>query len=72
MHALPGGQNPDWHSDSGSNYAAFWDHKDYQDRAIVTNLFLCQIPWAPYFNGRENETYSRLIPGSLSSKETCC
>ncbi|KAH8763924.1 glycoside hydrolase superfamily [Hyaloscypha sp. PMI_1271] len=34
MHALPGGQNPDWHCDSGSNYAAFWDHKDYQDRTI--------------------------------------
>jgi hypothetical protein len=34
MHALPGGQNPDWHSDSGSKYAAFWDHKDFQDRAI--------------------------------------
>ncbi|PMD36320.1 glycoside hydrolase family 5 protein [Hyaloscypha variabilis F] len=34
MHALPGGQNPDWHSDSGSNYAAFWDQKDYQDRAV--------------------------------------
>lgn len=34
MHTLPGGQNPDWHSDSGSSYAAFWDHKDHQDRTI--------------------------------------
>jgi len=34
MHALPGGQNPDWHSDTGSSYAAFWDHKDHQDRCI--------------------------------------
>lgn len=34
MHTVPGGQNPDWHSDSGSSYAAFWDHKDHQDRCI--------------------------------------
>lgn len=34
MHALPGGQNPDWHSDNPSNYAAFWEHKDFQDRTI--------------------------------------
>lgn len=34
LHALPGGQNPDWHSDNRSNYAAFWDHKDFQDRVI--------------------------------------
>ena len=27
LHALPGGQNPDWHSDNVTNYAAFWDHK---------------------------------------------
>jgi hypothetical protein len=34
MHTVPGGQNPDWHSDSGSSYAAFWDYKDHQDRTI--------------------------------------
>jgi len=32
MHTVPGGQNPDWHSDNPSSYAAFWDHKDHQDR----------------------------------------
>ncbi|RMY47932.1 hypothetical protein D0863_15517 [Hortaea werneckii] len=32
LHALPGGQNPDWHADNVTNYAAFWDHKDFQDR----------------------------------------
>lgn len=31
---MPGGQNPDWHSDNVTNYAAFWDHKDHQDRCI--------------------------------------
>lgn len=34
MHTVPGGQNSDWHSDNPSNYAAFWDHKDHQDRTI--------------------------------------
>ncbi|RDW87680.1 hypothetical protein BP5796_03374 [Coleophoma crateriformis] len=34
MHALPGGQSPGWHSDNPTSYAAFWDHKDHQDRAI--------------------------------------
>lgn len=34
MHTAPGGQNVDWHSDNPSNYAAFWDHKDHQDRTI--------------------------------------
>ncbi|KFA71212.1 hypothetical protein S40288_03848 [Stachybotrys chartarum IBT 40288] len=34
MHAVPGGQNQDWHSDSGYARALFWDFKDHQDRAI--------------------------------------
>lgn len=34
LHAVPGGQNPDWHSDNVTNYAAFWEHKDFQDRVI--------------------------------------
>jgi hypothetical protein len=34
MHATPGGQNPDWHSDNATKHAAFWDHKDHQDRTI--------------------------------------
>ncbi|KAF5232583.1 hypothetical protein FAUST_8615 [Fusarium austroamericanum] len=34
LHALPGGQNQDWHCDNPTGYAAFWDHKHFQDRAI--------------------------------------
>jgi hypothetical protein len=34
MHTVPGGQNPDWHSDNPSKHAAFWDYKDHQDRTI--------------------------------------
>ncbi|KAL0948040.1 hypothetical protein HGRIS_010665 [Hohenbuehelia grisea] len=34
MHTAPGGQNTDWHSDSGTAQASFWIHKDFQDRSI--------------------------------------
>lgn len=34
MHAVPGGQNPDWHSDNPTSYAAFWEYKDHQDRTV--------------------------------------
>lgn len=34
LHTAPGGQNPDWHSDNLTNHAAFWEHKDHQDRVI--------------------------------------
>jgi aryl-phospho-beta-D-glucosidase BglC (GH1 family) len=34
MHTTPGGQNPDWHSDNQTSYAAFWDFKDHQERTV--------------------------------------
>ncbi|CAK7238381.1 hypothetical protein SEUCBS140593_010628 [Sporothrix eucalyptigena] len=34
LHAAPGGQNQDWHSDSGLNKALFWEFRDFQDRAV--------------------------------------
>ncbi|KIM37507.1 glycoside hydrolase family 5 protein [Hebeloma cylindrosporum] len=34
LHAAPGGQNTDWHSDHGSHIANFWNHKDFQDRVL--------------------------------------
>lgn len=54
MHTLPGGQNPDWHSDSASAGAAFWDHKDFQDRTV---WLWCELathyrgnPWIAGYN----------------------
>jgi aryl-phospho-beta-D-glucosidase BglC (GH1 family) len=38
LHAVPGGQNQDWHSDAGLNRALFWEFKEFQDRAI--NLWI--------------------------------
>lgn len=34
LHALPGSQNQHWHSDNPTHVAFFWDHKDFQDRAL--------------------------------------
>jgi endoglucanase len=35
LHALPGYQNQDWHSDNPTHKAFFWEHKDFQDRVEV-------------------------------------
>lgn len=34
LHAVPGGQNQDWHSDSGLARALFWEHGVFQQQAI--------------------------------------
>ncbi|KZP22907.1 glycoside hydrolase family 5 protein [Athelia psychrophila] len=34
LHTAPGGQNVDWHADHGTHIAAFWTHKDHQDRVL--------------------------------------
>lgn len=54
MHALPGGQNPDWHSDSGSSKALFWDHLHFQNRTIwlwsEIALHYRHNPWVAGYN----------------------
>ncbi len=34
LHALPGYQNQDWHSDNPTHKAFFWQHKHFQDRVV--------------------------------------
>jgi endoglucanase len=34
LHALPGGQNHDWHADNPTHVAAFWEHPHFQDRVV--------------------------------------
>jgi hypothetical protein len=34
LHAVPGGQNQDWHCDSGLARALFWDFKVFQDQVV--------------------------------------
>jgi len=35
LHAAPGGQNVDWHCDTGVHRALFWEHIEFQNRAIA-------------------------------------
>ncbi len=34
LHAVPGYQNQDWHSDNPTHKALFWVHKHFQDRTV--------------------------------------
>ncbi|MCA1554863.1 MAG: glycoside hydrolase family 5 protein, partial [Chloroflexi bacterium] len=35
LHSVQGTQNPDWHSDSKTRYALFWEHPHFQDRFVA-------------------------------------
>lgn len=54
MHTLPGGQSGGWHSDNTTTHAAFWDHKDFQDRTVWLWEILADHykgnPWVAGFN----------------------
>ncbi|UCE13389.1 MAG: cellulase family glycosylhydrolase [Candidatus Heimdallarchaeota archaeon] len=34
LHAAPGGQNPDWHSDNAIGEALLWEYREFQERVI--------------------------------------
>jgi endoglucanase len=34
LHAAPGGQNPDWHSDNAIGESLFWEYADFRRRVI--------------------------------------
>jgi endoglucanase len=34
LHAVPGYQNQDWHSDNPTHRALFWTHRHFQDRVV--------------------------------------
>ncbi len=34
LHAAPGGQNPDWHSDNGTGYTLFWEYDVFQEQVV--------------------------------------
>jgi len=54
LHALPGYQNQEWHSDNPTHVALFWQHKHFQDR--VVNLWEAiatrykDNPWVAGYN----------------------
>ncbi|RPA75268.1 glycoside hydrolase [Ascobolus immersus RN42] len=54
LHAAAGCQNPDWHSDNASNFAGFWEHRDFQDRTIWLWEIIAERyksnPWVAGYN----------------------
>lgn len=34
LHAVPGGQNPDWHSDNATGIPQFWHYKVFRDQVV--------------------------------------
>ncbi|MEV4759107.1 cellulase family glycosylhydrolase [Micromonospora sp. NPDC049559] len=34
LHAVPGAQNQNWHSDNPTHWAMFWQHRHFQDRVV--------------------------------------
>lgn len=35
LHAVPGGQNPDWHADNALGESLFWEYADFRKRVIA-------------------------------------
>ncbi len=54
LHAAPGYQNQDWHSDNPSAQALFWQHKHFQDRVVWLWEILAERykanPWVAGYN----------------------
>ncbi len=54
LHALPGYQNQQWHSDNPTHLALFWQHKHFQDRAVwLWEIFAERYkgnPWVAGYN----------------------
>lgn len=54
LHALPGYQNQDWHSDNPTHVDTFWDHPHFQDRVVhlweaIADRYKDQ-PWVSGYN----------------------
>ncbi|MGC8628459.1 MAG: glycoside hydrolase family 5 protein, partial [Acidimicrobiales bacterium] len=54
LHALPGSQNHDWHSDNRCGRPLLWEHRDFQDRAVAIWVALADHyrdePWVAGYN----------------------
>ena len=35
LHTVPGGQNPDWHSDNGTGYTLFWQYGIFRQQMVM-------------------------------------
>src|SRR5206468_1829450 len=63
LHALPGFQNQDWHSDNPTHVDTFFDHPHFQDRVIAIWEAVAERyrdnPWVSGYNVM-NEPADRL------------
>lgn len=54
LHAVPGYQNTDWHSDNPTHVGFFWQHKHFQDRTVhLWQVFAERYkdqPWVAGYN----------------------
>ncbi len=67
LHAVPGSQNGDWHSDNPTHVALFWQHKHFQDRTVHLWQVLADHfkdnPWVAGYNpiNEPDDSSERLI-----------
>ncbi len=49
LHAVPGGQNPDWHSDNNTGISQFWHYRCFRDQIVKLWGFIAghysENPW---------------------------
>jgi endoglucanase len=65
LHAAPGGQNPDWHSDNPTGSALFWERPELQERVVeVWGMLAERFRDHPWIGGYDllNEPASHLEP----------
>lgn len=69
LHAVPGAQNQDWHSDNATHVAHFWRHPHFQDRVInlwrVIAAHYRDQPWVMGYNPLNepsDPTGQRVVP----------
>ncbi len=67
LHAVPGWQNGNWHSDNPTHVALFWQHKHFQDRTVHLWQVLAEHykdnPWVAGYNpmNEPDDASERLI-----------
>lgn len=63
LHTVPGGQNPDWHSDNQTGYPQFWHYKIFRDQiAALWKEIAARYKEEPYLLGYDLLNEPFLIP----------
>lgn len=63
LHSVPGGQNPDWHSDNQTGYPQFWHYKVFRTQMVeLWKVFAERYKNEPYLLGYDVLNEPFLIP----------